>query len=107
MWYTHLGIGHPTLLRRIARDCFGPQLASQTDAMGVVNDKDDANSEDGNNGNCSEGCADLGDNDDDDKGFEGFGEDGEDGDEGCKYGSSLSDEEQYELDDGDEFEFSF
>lgn len=108
MRYTHLGVGHPLALRRIARDCFGPLLAARADAMDVVNDEDDGNSEKGSDDECSEGCDELDDgHDNDDEGLEELDEDGEDelGDEGCEYGSSPSDEEQ---DDGDEFDdFSF
>ncbi|KAG2341710.1 hypothetical protein BDR05DRAFT_976856 [Suillus weaverae] len=104
MLFTHLGIGHPTALQRIARDCFGPRLAAWADTMDVVNDEDDGNSEKGSDDKCSEGCDNLGD------GHDKFNEDGEDEvrDEGCEYRSSPSDEEQDEWDDGDEFnEFSF
>lgn len=108
MRYTHLGVGHPLALRRIARDCFGPLLAARADAMDVVNDEDDGNSEKGSDDECSEGCDELDDgHDNDDEGLEELDEDGEDelGDEGCEYRSSPSDEEQ---DDGDEFDdFSF
>jgi hypothetical protein len=108
MRYTHLGVGHPLALRRIARDCFDPQLAARAGAMDVVNDEDDGNNEKGSDDECSEGCDDLGDGHDSDEGFEEFDESGEDelGDEGCE--PSPSDEDQDECDDGDEFnEFSF
>ncbi|KAG2082782.1 uncharacterized protein F5147DRAFT_783177 [Suillus discolor] len=70
MQYTHLGVGHSIALRRIARDCFGSQSATQSDTMDIVNDED-AHGEDGADGNDGNG-----------EGFEEFDEEGEDSDEG-------------------------
>jgi hypothetical protein len=109
MRYTHLGVGHSTTLRRIARDCFGSQSATQADAMDVVNGEKDADGEEGSDDEGSEGCVDH--DHGDGEGFEGFDEEGDDGDEECvEYDSesSPSDEEQDEGDgeeSGEEHEF--
>jgi hypothetical protein len=39
MRYTDLGIGHPVILRRMVRDCFGPMAPA--DALDVMNDDSD------------------------------------------------------------------
>lgn len=45
MRYTDLGIGHPVMLRRTARDCFGPITQTPADAMDITNDESDDDGE--------------------------------------------------------------
>lgn len=39
MRYTHLGVGHPAILREIARDCFGSASVAPANAMDVVDEE--------------------------------------------------------------------
>jgi hypothetical protein len=38
MRYTHFGVGHPVMLRRMTRECLGSDLVALDDAMDVIND---------------------------------------------------------------------
>lgn len=70
MRYTHFGVGHPTMLRRIIRDCFGYKsgLDDIIDDAGNSNEADVSNED----GEVYEGCGDDDDLDDDDVSDEEF-----------------------------------
>ncbi|KIK34293.1 hypothetical protein CY34DRAFT_98289, partial [Suillus luteus UH-Slu-Lm8-n1] len=108
MRYTHLGVGHSTTLRRIARECFGSRSTASTDAMDVVNGEGDADDEEGGDGKGSEGCAGHGNDDDDGEVLQEFQVDEElevDADdhlEGCEYESNPPpSDEEWDESDGD------
>jgi hypothetical protein len=73
MRYTHFGVGHPVLLRRMVRECLSSDLVAPDDAMNVIND-------------------DAADNDDD----------SEDGDIECEVGDDEQEEAEDEVEDIDE-----
>ncbi|KIK32956.1 hypothetical protein CY34DRAFT_813946 [Suillus luteus UH-Slu-Lm8-n1] len=41
MRYTHFGVGHPVMVRRLTRDCLGYESVTPVDAMDAVNEVDD------------------------------------------------------------------
>lgn len=54
MRYTHFGVGHPVMLRRMTRECLGSDLVALDDAMDVIDDDAaDHDNEDGD-GECEE-----------------------------------------------------
>lgn len=83
MRYTHLGVGHPVMLRRMTRDCLGSESVTPVNAMDVVNEDDDADDIDVED---RESCHDVQEEDHDsgsEDEDEGDGEDDEDsGDDG-------------------------
>lgn len=98
MRYTHLGVGHPVMLRRITRDCLG--LGAPADVMNVVSDdadpKEISDSEDIEEPDEEDEEEEDEENEDDDEDDEEDGEDGEDdGDDG---------EDLEDGDDGDVFD---
>jgi hypothetical protein len=72
MRYTHLGVGHSAMLRRITRDCLGPELATHTNAMDVVDaSNEDMDHEEAGDGEGYDECdSDNEDKDGDEEGYE-------------------------------------
>jgi hypothetical protein len=83
MRYTHLGVGHPVMLRRMTRDCLDSESVTPVNAMDVVNEDDDTDDIDVED---RESCHDVQEEDHDsgsEDEDEGDGEDDEDsGDDG-------------------------
>lgn len=88
MHYTHYGIGHPTTLREIARDCAGLDLVSDND-MDFESDIQPCEG-DGETQGCD-------DSDDD-----GGSEDEEEEEEECEDGERIDDPDEAEMRDGED-----
>lgn len=87
MRYTGFGVGHPVMLRKFVRDCYGSDLMAPTNAMDVV-DVDEheevINGDDNDtyDAECEEGDEESSDEElDDESTAEGDGEDNLDEDE--------------------------
>jgi hypothetical protein len=99
--YTHYGIGHPAVLREIARDCADAEVADSLEAQddgdyGDVESGDQPESDDGGEEDCDSEDPDSEEDDDD----ESIDDDGSvaDLDEGMEYGEEDEYEYEYEQD---------
>jgi hypothetical protein len=99
MRYTHFGVGHSPVLRRITRDSLGSGLVAQPD--GIPNSiSEEADHEEACDDNGYEECADEIEDDDDD--IEGLEESDNESSDGELHEGGENENEGYE--DGDEFD---